>query len=143
MSRPIGVSLVASLALFLVAGVASAQYGVPGYVNRPNVGVGAQPQLPAYLGLYNNNDPAVQYFLRTIPEQQRRANTQTFGSILGDLEQRSLNSSAATAAETDLFQPLPTTGHPAVFQNTAGYFPRILGRPATGAGYQPPKAPTR
>lgn len=143
MSRPIGASLVASLALFLVAGVASAQYGVPGYVNRPNVGVGAQPQLPPYLNLNRNNDPAVQLFLRAIPEQQRRANTQTFGSILSDLELRSLTSSAPTTAEADLFQPLPTTGHPAVFQNTAGYFPRVLGRPATGAAYQPPKAPTR
>jgi hypothetical protein len=137
MSRLIGVSLAAGLALLLVADAVSAQQ--PGFYNRPNVGVGAPPQLPAYLNLFRNNDPAVQYFLRTIPEQERRANTQIFTGAIGDLEQRALNPTAPAAADADLFRPLPTTGHIAVFQNTAGYFPTSPNRPATGAaGYQSP-----
>jgi hypothetical protein len=138
MSRPIGLSLAAGFALLLVAGAASAQPGPPALYNRPNVGVGARPQLPPYLNLSNNNDPAVQYFLRTIPEQERRANTQIYGALIGDLEQRALTPPPA-AADADLFRPLPTTGHPVAFQNTAGYFPTTANRPATGtAGYQGP-----
>ena len=52
MSRLIGVSLAAMLALLLVAGAASAQApGPPALYNRPNVGVGARAQLPPYLNL--------------------------------------------------------------------------------------------
>jgi hypothetical protein len=133
MSRPIGVSLAAMLALLLVAGSVSAQQpGPPALYNRPNVGVGARPQLPPFLNLSGNNDPAVQYFLRTIPEQERRANTQIFTGAIGELESRALAPTPPAAADADLFRPLPTTGHPAVFQNTAGYFPTTLGRPSTG-----------
>ncbi len=146
MSRLIGVSLASGLVLLLVAGAASAQVGPPALYNRTNVGVGSRAQLPPYLNLFNNNDPAVQYFLRTIPEQERRANTQILGSAIGDLEQRAMNPTPpAAAADADLFRPLPTTGHPAVFQNTAGYFPTTPGRPASGGvGYQaPPMRPGR
>ena len=138
MSR-LNVSFAAGLALLIVAGAASAQPGVPALANRPNVGVGAQPKLPPYLNLFNNNDPAVQYFLRTLPEQDYRATKQVYGSVLSDLEQRALNPTAPTAADADLFRPLPTTGHPVAFQNTAGYFPTSANRLATGtAGYQGP-----
>jgi hypothetical protein len=140
MSRPIGVSLAAGITLLLVASAVSAQQpGPPALYNRPNVGVGARPQLPPYLNLGGgNNDPAVQYFLRTIPEQERRANTQIYGALIGDLEQRALTPPPA-AADADLFRPLPTTGHPVAFQNTAGYFPTTANRLATGtAGYQGP-----
>jgi hypothetical protein len=137
MSRFIGVSLAAGLALFVVAGAASAQLVPPSVNNRPNVGAGARPLLSPFLNLNNRNDPAVNYFLQTIPEQQRRANTQIFGSVLGDLEQRALTPTAPAAADADLFKPLATTGHPVAFQNTGGYFP-TPGRLATGGGYQPP-----
>src|SRR5665213_1077928 len=137
MSRFIGVSLAAGLALLLIAGAASAQQpGPPALYNRPNVGVGAAPRLPTYLNLNGNNDPAVNYFLRTLPEQERRANAQIYGQAIGDLELRALTP-APTAADADLFRPLPTTGHPVAFQNTAGYFPTSPNRLATGtAGYQ-------
>jgi hypothetical protein len=140
MSRFIGVSSAAGFAVLLVAGAVSAQPpGPPALYNRPNVGVGAQPRLPTYLNLFRNNDPAVQLFLRAIPEQERRANAQIYGNAIGDLELRALNPTAPTTADADLFRPLPTTGHPVAFQNTAGYFPTTLGRPATGAtGYQAP-----
>ncbi|HBI44179.1 MAG TPA: hypothetical protein DDY78_15200 [Planctomycetales bacterium] len=136
MSRFIGVSLAAGLALLVVAGAASAQSVPPSVYNRPNVGVGSRPQLPPFLNL-NNNDPAVNYFLRTLPEQERRANTQVYGALIGDLEQRALTPTVPAAADADLFRTLPTTGHPVAFQNTGGYFP-TSGRPATGGGYQAP-----
>jgi hypothetical protein len=138
MSRLIGVSLAASLAVLVAVEAASAQPGPPALYNRPNVGVGARPQLPPFLNLNNNNDPAVQYFLRTIPEQERRANTQIYGALIGDLEQRALTPAQPAAIDADLFRPLPTTGHPAVFQNTAGYFPTTAARPATGGAPQGP-----
>lgn len=138
MSRFIGVSLAAGLALFVVAGAASAQLVPPSVNNRPNVGAGARPLLSPFLNLNNRNDPAVNYFLQSIPEQQRRANTQIFGSVLGDLEQRALTPTPHAVADADLFKPLPSTGHPVAFQNTGGYFPTSAARPATGGGYQPP-----
>jgi hypothetical protein len=137
MSRLIGVSLAAGLALLVVVGAASAQAVPPSVYNRPNVGVGAKPQLPPFLNLNNNNDPAVNYFLRALPEQDRRANKQIYGALIGDLEQRALTPAVPAAADADLFRPLPTTGHPVAFQNTGGYFP-TSGRPATG-GFQAPK----
>jgi hypothetical protein len=137
MSRFIGVSLAVGLALLVTGGAASAQLVPPSVYNRPNVGAGARPQLPPFLNLSNRNDPAVNYFLQTIPEQQRRANTQIFGSVLGDLEQRALAPTPPAAADADLFKPLPSTGHPVAFQNTGGYFP-TPGRLATSGGYQPP-----
>ena len=142
MSRFIGVSLAAGFALLVVAGAASAQVVPPSVYNRPNVGVGARPQLPPYLNLNNNNDPAVNYFLRTIPEQERRANTQIYGALIGDLEQRVLSPAPVAAADADLFRPLPTTGHPVAFQNTGGYFPTSANRLATGTtGRQAPPSP--
>jgi hypothetical protein len=138
MSRLIGVSLAAGLALLVVVGAASAQAVPPSVYNRPNVGVGAKPQLPPFLNLNNNNDPAVNYFLRALPEQDRRANKQIYGALIGDLEQRALTPAVPAAADADLFWPLPTTGHLVAFQNTGGYFPTSSGRLATG-GYQAPK----
>jgi hypothetical protein len=138
MSRFIGVSLAAGLALLLVAGAASAQPGAPGLYNRPNVGAGNRPQLSPFLNLSGRNDPAVNYFLGTLPEQERRVNAQNYGNAIVDLEQRALAPTAPAAADADLFRPLPTTGHPVAFQNTGGYFPTSAARPATGGGYQAP-----
>ncbi len=119
--------------LSLASGSASAQ-AYP--YNRPNYGPFAQPPLLSpYLNLLRGGDPAANYFLGTIPEIQRRQNTQIFGAAILDLEQRRIN---PLTGEVDLGTPLPGTGHPTAFLNTGTYFgqnnPRV---PA--ASTQPPR----
>lgn len=110
--------LVSSISLLLFsAGTASAQYGPR---PRPNYGPGYQPGISPYLNLLRNGDPAINYYLGTVPEFQRRANASFFRSALIDLDQR-----ATGGAQTDeerLAIPLAGSGHPTAFGNTSTYF---------------------
>ena len=125
MSRLIGVSLAAVLALLLVAGAVSAQQpGPPLFTTGPTWASGASAASSLSEPGGGNNDPAVQYFLRTIPEQERRANTQIFTGAIGDLEQRALTPTAPAAADADLFRPLPTTGLPPYSRTRPATSPR-------------------
>ncbi|HVS37216.1 MAG TPA: hypothetical protein VMS17_16760 [Gemmataceae bacterium] len=138
MSRRIGVYLVASLAVMLAAVAASAQAVPPGIYNRPIYGPGYSYHnyLSPYLNLANGGDPAIQYYLRTLPELNQRAMNQVYGNAIGNLEQQALQPPPASISDAALFTPLNTTGHPAVFGYTGGYFPTPGMRPGLGSGYR-------
>jgi hypothetical protein len=120
----------------LAAGSAQAQLTYP--IRPPNYGVGYRPGLSPYLNINRGGDPAINYYLGTIPEFQRRANAAQFRSQILDLETRA---SAPAPEEADILTPLPSTGHVTAFNNTAGFFnnpnPRTPGMAAGTA------APTR
>lgn len=120
------------LALLVLSGPAAAQYYPGASQYRP----GNRPQLSPYLnllrdqgrnnGAFNGANLAIDYYLGTIPEQQRRANTARFGSELRQLEQATRQRPTETGdLDAELFRPLPTTGHPTGFNTTAGYFPQF------------------
>jgi hypothetical protein len=101
---------------------------------RPTWGPGYRPQLSPYLNLLRGGDPAANYFLGTVPEQQRRANAQFFRQQLLDLEAKT--GPTVAAEDVDILGPTLVSGHPTAFNTTAGYFnnltPRTPGmRPAT------------
>ena len=68
MSRFFAVSLGPRLCLSLADATASAQTPPPYVQNRPSYGVGFRPRLSPYLDLANGGDPAVNYYLGTLPE---------------------------------------------------------------------------
>jgi hypothetical protein len=126
MSRRIGAFLAASLAVVLTAAAAHAQALPPGLYNRPGYGYGYggyHSGLSPYLNLANGGDPAIQYYLRTLPEINQRATNQIYGSAISSLEERVLQPPPVAATDAELFTPLPTTGHPTVFGYTGSYFP--------------------
>ena len=133
MSRLLAVSLAAGCALFLVAGQAPAQVPPPYFYNRPNYGVGFRPRLSPYLDLANGGDPAINYYLGTLPELDRRATKQLYGAAISGLEERVLQPPPVAPSDVELFTPLPTTGHPTAFGNTGGYFPPPGFRPQAPA----------
>src|SRR6516162_5296416 len=109
----------ATIAVVLLAGsgVARAQFQPPA---RPNYGPGYRPQLSPYLNLLRGGDPAANYFLGTVPEQQRRANAQFFRQQLLDLEAKT--GPTVAAEDVDILGPTLVSGHPTAFNTTAGYF---------------------
>jgi hypothetical protein len=148
------------LGLLLVqAGLARAQYVPPG---MPSVGPGNSPMLNPYLNLLrgtgttftpgatgvttsfnvfgNSVDPAVNYFLGTLPEAQRRLNYVQQQREIGELESGPRVGAVGGPDEIDvLLTPLRGTGHPATFNNTGGYFSnsRVANRPLNQQGYRP------
>lgn len=130
MTRLTRVLLPAAVAvLFLSASAASAQ---PRPYNQPNYGPGYHAPLSPYLNLIRGGDPAANYFLGTVPEFERRQNSQVFRSALAELDQKV----ARDTVELGLSEPIANTGHITAFGNTAGYFgnttvkPRAVGAPA-------------
>jgi hypothetical protein len=121
----------AAAAGLLAAGPAPAQYYSPNF-NRPAYGPGYRPMLSPYLDLTRGGDPAVNYFLGTIPEFQRRSNAAAFSSAILDLEARTTNVGPTLTEEALLLTPLPGTGHPTAFGVTSGYFG--AGAPAAPGG---------
>jgi hypothetical protein len=121
------------------AGPAPAQYTAP--LSRPNYGPGYRPQLSPYLNLLRGGDPASNYFLGVIPEQQRRANTQLFRQEISALEVEAAQSRLAPQ-DADIFQPLHRTGHPTAFGNTVTYFGQTnsLSMPLRAPPRTPPAA---
>jgi hypothetical protein len=110
-------SATAVLVACCLAGSAHAQFQPP---TRPNYGPGYRPQLSPYLNLLRGGDPAANYYLGTLPEMQRRANAQMFGTEISELDRRTLGATQTT--EQLITQPLPGSGHPTVFGNTLYYF---------------------
>jgi len=133
MSRFLGVALTAGLALSLFAGAASAQTPPAYLYNQGTTGFGNRPLLNPYLSLVNGGNPGINYFTQTLPEIDRRATQQVYGSAIRSLQLGALAPPLPGSADADLFTPLPTTGHPVAFQYTGGYFPVPRGRPATPA----------
>jgi hypothetical protein len=107
----------------------------------PQFGPGYRTQLNPSLNLLRGGNPAVNYFLGTLPEIDRRSNARMFSSAIYDLEQRT-PAGASSSLDADLLTPPPSTGHMTAFGNTAGFFPQTrFGGPSTGApvAAMPPK----
>jgi hypothetical protein len=141
MKRLLAISLVALAALLgLSPGTASAQYYRP--LGPPNYGPGYRAPLSPYLNLLRGGDPAANYFLGTVPEFERRSNDRVFRSALRELDERERERVVQTAETEGLLTPLPSTGHPTAFMNTASYFGQFTPRtpPPQGAGAPMPKA---
>jgi hypothetical protein len=140
------VGAAAILGLALAAGPAAAQPPTP--YARPGYGPGYRPSLSPYLNLARQNGivgPAVDYYLGTIPEFQRRANAQFFGAQIQALEARPPVVNLAPE-DQDLFRPLKESGHPTAFGNTLSYFnnnnPRLnIPRPAAPVQVPPGRRP--
>ena len=126
MNRLFPVWLVSAAGLLTAAGPASAQIYNPAAVGRPMYGPGYRPALSPYLNLLRNNDPAVNYYLGTIPEFERRTNERVLQSEVQFLEQRQ---DATPAEQADIFTPLPGTGHATAFGNVGNYFNQGVPRP--------------
>ena len=111
------------------------------YNPAPPYGVGYQTLLSPYLNFLRGGDPASNFYLGVIPEQQRRANTRLFGTEIGRLQQQQQlqqGQQQGAALDADLFTPLPTTGHPVAFGNYGGYYPQVNSLRRTGPS-QPAK----
>jgi hypothetical protein len=124
--------LLAALAVGMVlapfgAGGASAQSYMR---STPNLyGRGYRPLLNPYLNLLRGGDPAVNYYLGTLPEIQRRQQAQLFRQEIDDLERKE---GVRAKEEEEPITALSPTGAPASFGNTklrfndtAGYFPPV------------------
>jgi hypothetical protein len=114
MNRLVCVSLAV---LLTAASLARAQFQPP---TAPNYGPGYRPQLSPYLNLLRGGDPAANYYLGTLPEFQRRANAQLFGSEISELDRRVFGT--IPTEEQRLQQALPASGHPTAFGYTGYYF---------------------
>jgi hypothetical protein len=108
----------------------------PGYYN-PYLN---QPRLSPYLNLARGsfNNPAINYYLGTLPEFERRAYQATSSYALRRLEQQQLG--LAEEVSEDLQAEVLPTGHPAQFNNTYGYFPQT-GPGGTRYGTGPAQRP--
>jgi hypothetical protein len=121
MSRLVAITALAGLALLASAGAAAAQGTA---ARKPNFGPYWRPQLTPYLDLARGGTPSINYFLGTLPEQQRRYNDYLFSGSLQELDARVLT----IAREEQLLDPLRAPP-PAVYGNvgrfygnTAGYY---------------------
>jgi hypothetical protein len=116
------------------------------YSRPPGLAPGGGPRLSPFLNLLRGGNPAANYYLGVVPEQERRRNEAFLGSSIQQLEQR-LNT--LPPEEGDLLTPQSQTGHPAVFFNTGPYFASTSGvraplpaaPPTFGSG--PAKKPAR
>lgn len=124
--------LVAALALLVVlaplgAGNASAQSYVR---NTPSLyGRGYRPLLSPYLNLLRGGDPAINYYLGTLPEIQRRQNDTFYQQQIADLEKKE---AAKPGAEEDEVPAMASTGLPVAFgttrkmyNDTSAFFPPV------------------
>jgi hypothetical protein len=129
--------LVFAAALLTVsAGTAGAQqFGQPGFYN-PYLN---QPRLSPYLNIVRGgSNPAINYYLGTLPEVERRAAQAVYGNALIRLERQV---TGLEGEEQDNLSQQGATGHPSYFANTGGYFPG--GNPnrlSTGATQRPGQA---
>lgn len=132
----------------LAAGAVPARAQAPYPGARPNYGVGFRPGLSPYLDITRGGSPAINYYLGTRPEFQRRYDAAQFRTELRGLETRV----ATPAGEEEEVLGRPTvTGHVTAFNNTAGYFNSmappagtlVRARPGAGAGKTPAAYPPR
>jgi hypothetical protein len=116
------------LLVLLATGTASAQYNPNAY--RPTAGSYApfSPVLSPYLDLTRGGNPAVNYFLGTLPEIDRRATQARQGAAILDLDRRlEAPPPGEPLLPTDVVGEvtkgaLPPTGHAAVFTNYSTYY---------------------
>jgi hypothetical protein len=101
-----------------MAGEAGAQYFNPPFRQTPGLFPGARPGLSPYLDLLRGGNPAINYYLGTLPELDRRANAIQFGSAITDLERRTAINSALIEEEAGI----APTGHPVYFLNYGSFY---------------------
>lgn len=131
MTRTFGLALACVLGL---SAAAPAQMVNP--YNRPGAGMPGPYTRPytlsPYLNLLGNNNPAVNYYLRVLPEFQRRAFEAETDATLSNLEQRTAVPSTteieSAIRNLRLSDPLSGTGHGVRFNDVSPYFPQS--RPA-------------
>jgi hypothetical protein len=128
-----GLALAAVAVILLSASAASAQ---PYPYNMPRYGVGFQQGLSPWLNLLRGGNTASNYYLGTIPEFERRQNSEVFRNALTQLDIKV----SQEAVELGLSEPIGTTGHVTAFGNTGGYFGSLTGRQAGVPPRQQPPA---
>jgi hypothetical protein len=137
------IAVLAGLALLspLANGFVQAQYGT---YQTPQYGPGYRPLLNPYLNLFrgrNINGPnAIDYYLGTVTEAQRRQNAFEFRSDIGDLDRRTRTLPEGLPEPGPIVSGTPvvlgTTGQ--YFNNTFPYYQPLTRRPTTtGTGPQP------
>jgi hypothetical protein len=116
-------SLLFCLGILGLFGVSQASAQVP---NFPQYGPYSRPQLNPYLNLIRGQNAGVNYFLGTIPEQQRRAQYQQLRTGINTLDlqlQTQRSAEQATAGEPSVFNITPLQGgHPTYFMNYSHYY---------------------
>jgi len=151
MKRKLVAGLLAVGVMALFCDTASAQAPNPGRYQRPLYGPGYRPQLSPYLNLLRGGDPAANFFLGTVPEQQRRQQAQQFGNEIAALDE-TVNRPALAPQDQDLLAQRLTSGHPTAANTTLGYYndtrayypqPQVPGVRGGATAYQPRTAPPR
>lgn len=103
------------------------------------------PVVSPYLDLIRSrNTPAINYYLGTRPEIERRASDAQLRQLEDEFNRRP--TVVATEDLLDQQQVLPSTGHGTAFMNTSHYFggpSATLGRPATAQQQQARPQPGR
>jgi hypothetical protein len=117
--------LLAAVVLLAPAGSVHAQGYTP---YRQGYGAYSRPLLSPYLNMLRGGDPAANYYLGVIPEIDRRTNYARVRNNILNIEQQ-IEDQQAVPGSPALTAPLKSTGHPAVFLNTSGYFPGTPIRP--------------
>jgi hypothetical protein len=97
------------------------QYFSP-YSRSPGINPGGGPRLSPYLNLVRGaNTPALNYYLGTVPEIDRRRFQSQTQSAFDQFGQR-LGSLSANPEDEDLNPNVSVTGHATAFMNTSGFF---------------------
>ena len=96
------------------------QYYNP-YTRSPGANPGGGPRLSPYLNLLRGGNPAANYYLGVVPEIDRRRYEAISQAQIQGL-QLSTAVPPINPEDTDLAFATSITGHPAVFNNTTGYF---------------------
>jgi hypothetical protein len=106
--------MLVTMALALFPAAASAQY-----YQRPQLNPLGRPALSPYLDVVRGGNPAINYYLGTLPEFERRALAAQQQALLGQLQQPQ---PAPSLDQEDILPALPPTGHAAGFQVFGGYY---------------------
>lgn len=118
MNRMIVAAFAGLLGTILGTGSASAQFTYP--FRPPAYGPGYQTQLSPYLNMLRGGDPAANFFIGVVPEQQRRQDRNImYNSLQGMFMQLP---APPGINEGDIDAPMVSTGHPTAFNYTGMYF---------------------
>jgi hypothetical protein len=125
MSRLVAITAIGVL-LLLTAQQASAQ-GMS--ANRPNFAPYWRQPLTPYLNLARGGSPAINYYLGTIPEQERRANFGFLSTELQELDNRTLNAARGLSLVEPILPggPEKVTGARPVYGTTGPYYGNTAG----------------
>ena len=102
-------------ALALVPQSAQAQY-----FQRPQFNPYAQPAISPYLDIVRGGNPAINYYLGTLPEIDRRGMALQQQYLQNQVNQ--IQQQPPSLEDQDFIPAVPQTGHPTGFQVYGGYF---------------------